>query len=372
MHILYLTSFYPSDDHSHHGIFFRDHANALAKAHTVSVINIQVPSLKSSGQWLNKIDYQKEDKVHVYRASFPVLTHRLEKGIHKQELRAINQAFDHLIKDVGKPDFIIVQCSLPGGLWALELKRNYGIPYGIIEHFSFLDEQISEACSAMRTVYSESSFIGIVSTEHLSLINLKFKLEVKVVNNVLGQEFESLDSGLNLIAQNLFKLLFIGYNNSKKGIDILLNSIHLLHLKHNHFALTLVGHNLTDLFKELQNYGVNVTYLPSTTRDEMLSLMLQHHALISTSRKETFGMAIIEMLSLGRPVVVTPSGGPNQYMNDRLGYITKDFNPKSVANALQELIANYTSFDPSGIRNEIIDRYGSQAYIKQIESIIHV
>jgi len=89
--------------------------------------------------------------------------------------------------------------------------------------------------------------------------------------------------------------------------------------------------------------------------------------LVSTSRYETFGVALAEALSCGRPVVWTDSGGPRDFLNERNSVKVKGRTPEAVAEAIREAYGKLERgyFNPSEIRKSIV-HYASPERVAEI------
>ena len=125
----------------------------------------------------------------------------------------------------------------------------------------------------------------------------------------------------------------------------------------------------------LENYiktaNTNVKHIPSANRKEIVDLMNHHHAFLSLSRTETFGMAITESLATGMPAVITKSGGPESYFSKEYGFLTSiDLN--EILLGIDNLEENFEVFDSSKISSSILSKFGAANYVAQIEQIIQL
>lgn len=358
LHVLYITTFYPTKDRPHHGIFFQDHAEALAQKHKVSVLHVGVQSLKERFVTKQRSEiYQKNRVLTVHELGW-VLTHRNEKSIREELTSCLFKGYNAIKEYYGKPDFVIAQCSLPAGELALQLKERENINYGIIEHFSFLQQQIQEQTKTMENVYRNSSWVSSVNHNLSNLISSTFKIKTYKIDNVVSSLFRYTKN----IKSNPFKWLFVGYNHPKKGTDLLTEILEMRPDLH----ITLVGEGLDRCVPKNAKY---VTLIKSATRKEMVELMHSHHALLSTSRIETFGMAIVEALASGLPVVATKSGGPEQYIDAHSGILC-DFDVNKLLSAIDFIQNKSENYDSEKISSSIMHKFGAENYIRQIEFLI--
>jgi glycogen synthase len=136
MHILILSTGYPTDYVPLDGIFFRDQAEALAaeneKVGVIAVNPISVKSiLKHRKINLGLFSFSKNNvNTNLYKyiniPKYP--TYCVKKSLGKGM-----KIFEKYVSENGKPDIIHVHCFESGPL-ANEIKQKYGIPYIITEH----------------------------------------------------------------------------------------------------------------------------------------------------------------------------------------------------------------------------------------------
>ena len=348
-------------DRPHHGIFFRDHAEALAKNYSTAVLNCSVISIKERQNRSQKDDSFEKNGVFTVLTSKTTISHRFEKiNSMRLETVALN-GYKLLEKKWGKPDLIIAQCSLTAGELALKIQQQAGIPFGIIEHFSFLPEQIKHEKERMSKIYDKAVFLCSVNSKLKELMQESFQKSVFKIDNVISNEF-SLRS--NVLSTSPFRWLHIGYDDQRKGADLIGE---LLELRPN-LHLTAVGAGLE---KYIKASNTNVTHIPSANRKEIIELMHKHHAFLSVSRTETFGMAIAESLATGMPGVITKSGGPESYFSNDYGFICNQ-NTEEINTSMLKLEEQYAQFDSSKISSSILSKFGAANYIAQLEQIIQI
>lgn len=373
--ILYITTFYPTNTHPHHGIFFKDHAEALGRYEDVAVLFVSVPSVRQSGKIIDKVNLVNDNGIIEVRVDVPVMTHRSRYFIERAYKRGTRKGFEALMKQwQGKPDVVIAHTSLPTGQLARYIYEEYGVPYGIIEHFSFLDSMIEHQKKEIISVYTSSVFLGVVSPYLANLITSRLP-ELKspeIIPNVLGRSFEETFYNINQFESNesrRFKWIWVGDDKYSKQPDLLANVIGLFAT--DQVALTVVGKGDFQSLTLLERQGYDIRFYKNIPREKMPDIMLRHNALISTSLIETFGMAILEMLSLGRPVAITPSGGPEMFVTPERGIVAGGHTANDIAHAMNALMQSYNSFDADLIRNSVINEYGSHAYHGRLLKLIN-
>lgn len=359
LRILYLTTFYPTKDREHHGIFFRDHAQAASTTYSTAVLHLGVKSIQQLILEKQKSEYFWDHDVFTMHQFGTVPSHRFTDLTQKKLYKITLKAFEKLKSLWGIPDIIIAQCSLPAGLLSLHLHHKYGIKYGIIEHFSFLSEQIKQQQIEMRPVYEKACFVATVNSNLKSVIEQNFDISVDLVSNVIGSEFMRDE----IPKSNRFKWLHISYDDPKKGTGLL----HQLLKTRPEIPITLVG---TGLKKYVLPENTMVTVIESASRSEIVKLLKEHHALLSLSKTETFGMSIVEALASGKPVLATKSGGPETYWEKEFGILCEQ-TLDSVIEGIQFIEGHYDEFNSESISSSILSKFGTSSYCNQLENLIH-
>ena len=150
--------------------------------------------------------------------------------------------------------------------------------------------------------------------------------------------FVKLAPGLAGSAQSLaiFKLIFLSRIEEKKGLDILINALPFLNFP---YSLTIVGSGdkmYVDGLKALvkKNGDDADVYWIGFQSDNKFELLAQHHLLVLPSYDENFGNVVIESLSQGTAVLISPFVGLNDYVNqNNLGWEC-ELNAVSVGNMI--------------------------------------
>jgi len=137
-------------------------------------------------------------------------------------------------------------------------------------------------------------------------------------------------------------ILFLSRLHPKKGLDYLIPA--LGKLSDYRFTLVLAGAGSpeykTEVKSLLVSYGIqNRTHFTGFIQGEMKDLLMQGADLFAlTSYSENFGVAVMEALAAGLPVVVTPGVAvADMVAQDHLGYVA-EFDVAAIASAIQQAL----------------------------------
>lgn len=128
----------------------------------------------------------------------------------------------------------------------------------------------------------------------------------------------------------------------RKGLDILIKAWNEVNTSKK---IIIIGTDEKTASEYLVKKGImlpeNVEFISVLPRRDLLSLLSSCSFFISSSRFEEFGQIIIEVLSLGRPVISTPTIGPSELLckiDKKL--ISPTFSPSDLAGTIKYLEEN--------------------------------
>lgn len=162
-------------------------------------------------------------------------------------------------------------------------------------------------------------------------------------------------------AEKRVRILWVGHLVAVKRLDRLIEAFAIAHRHEPRLHLTLVGSGpLEDCVKKwIASHGVAkaVTLRPTLPRAGVRDQMRQADFLVVSSETETFGVVIIEALSLGKPVLSTRCGGPEDILSEpRLGLLVGN-DMESLAIGMGEMARRIGTFDAAAIRAHAVEVY---------------
>lgn len=136
----------------------------------------------------------------------------------------------------------------------------------------------------------------------------------------------------------------------KYGVEFLIRAFALLAAKFPHIHLDIVGHGeqyeqFVLLTKEL-NIHERVTFFGFVNQhaepEKYISILqnMDIFTILSVLDSETFGVAAVEAMACGIPVVASDIGGLPEVLNKEAGLLAKPGDTLSIAAALESLITN--------------------------------
>jgi glycosyltransferase involved in cell wall biosynthesis len=177
----------------------------------------------------------------------------------------------------------------------------------------------------------------------------------------------------------IFRLIFFSRIEEKKGLEILLNALYLFTFP---YKLTIAGDgdvNYVNGLKALaKKNGVdeNIDWV-GFQGDNKFELLFQHHLLVLPSYDENFGNVIIESLSQGTAVLVSPFVGLVDYViENNFGWVC-ELNTESVGNMInfihgkKDELNLIRSNSPGKIRADFDEENLTKQYMGMYNNIIN-
>lgn len=391
MNIFLIPSWYPTPDHPTTGIFIREHARLLAACLPDarvgislwgSHLNSRLLTVAEPLQLLPKI--LKREKAYTNQLSVscteyftPAFTwSRAVMGGNINGIVRANAAnWKRFEKDHGKPDIIHAYVAHPAGYVAMELSKALGVPYVITEEMSpFPLPSLGKSGALSPWVarpYQHASANIAVSDALKGKMEKELIPNLTVVPNFIDEDFFS---GSLTRRPAVSNFLFVGRLEHQKGVDVLLHAVRALNEKgqrHLHFVIGGDGSLAANLKQLAHGFGIDgmVSWAGELTAEQVRVHMEQCDAFILPSRHETFGIVVAEAMAMGKPVIVTRCGGPEEFVTPDAGLVIEPENVEALTGAIGRLIVEFGNFQPEQIRMLCLQSFSKKKVTSQLLEI---
>jgi glycosyltransferase involved in cell wall biosynthesis len=365
MKILFLTPWYPDERQKNHGIFVQQQAAAIARLHQVVVISSKV-DYASFGFCKYSVNESQFQNVKEYRVMI-----RRSLPVYNQINYFIVSTWIALkIANKFKPDLIHGNIGYPGGFWSWLVSRFLRIDYIITEHTlvvnnfrSFFHKRIT--LFALRRARA----LITVSSSAAKLLKQYTNRNVVVVPNMIIPDKFS----INPFPKGVVRIGFLGGLHSQrhvKGLDVLLRCLSKIE---DDFICVIGGDgSMKSYYTELASQlGIEAKckFVGAVLPEEVPSFMNGLHFFVNPSRFESFGIAIIEAMASGLPVVCFANGGPEDFVDARSGVLVENQNEGQLLKSVEWMIENYKTFDRDKVRNSVSEKFSDKAFVDRIDKV---
>lgn len=379
MKIFFISRGWPSEREPQWGCFERDQALALKKlGHQVVVLSVDVRFRWYSRKYGITKDFQ--DGITRYNFFAGSIWGRVlistSISLHVKIRRLFFlYLFKNVIKEEGVPD-LLYSHYLQNSSMTLVAKQKYGIPVIGIEHWSELGyENIKDGIKKWaQNTYKDLDQLLTVSSALQENILKNFGVNSVVVNNMVGNDFiELANCPQKHIRGGKLKFVTVGNLIPRKGLDYLIESLHILTLPKDSWEMNIVGdgperNKLTALIDKYNLYD-NVKLLGAKDRKGVIETLCSNDVFVLASLSETFGVVVIEALACGLPVIVTDCGGTKDIINSQNGVMCPVKDPQKLAECFTYMMNNYRNYDSVQIVADCQTRFSSDSIGKQLEGI---
>ena len=381
IHILVIPSWYPDNKDDFEGSFFREQSlGALKQGCDVGIIFPDLKDLRGLKKIrvFPKIYYENDEGLRTYRMLwnnwFPKM-----KFLQIMFFKLLGLIlFRRYIKEFGKPDIIHCHSVMMGGWLTEKISDEYKIPFVITEHNSLFFRglhkkyytKISEICN-------KSALCLSVSSDYCKILKKTIPDSPDWIphNNIVSQKF--LSTSIKNKVKDPFVFISISSLYKHKNIPLILKSFKKFNKDHPKSELKIIGVGLEEstlkILKEKLEIK-NVSFLGRKTRDQIVHELNKSNVFVLGTKYETFGVVLIEAISMGLPVIVTDCGGSDDIMNEEIGKVTKQNDVEDMYKSMIDIYNRYDEFIPQNLRNYSNSKFSekklSTILVKHYENIL--
>ncbi|MCF7859081.1 MAG: glycosyltransferase [Candidatus Cloacimonetes bacterium] len=273
-------------------------------------------------------------------------------------------------------DLIHAHFIQPSGIAASMIGEKIDVPVVITEHFGRLNDDLENRSmqSLIKKTFEKIDKLIVVSERLQNELLKKGYDDSKITvipNGVDMTKFIPNKKPRQVL--NQINLISIGNLIENKGYRFLIKAIKLLVEKNINVKLRIIGEGILreELQKMIEDYDLldHVTLIGEVKHDLIFDYLDTAHMLIHPSLIESFSVVTIEALACGLPVVVTACGGPENFVNKRVGVVVNKGDSRELASGINYVINNYDKYDPDEICEYCRNNFSYEIIIKKISDL---
>lgn len=274
-------------------------------------------------------------------------------------------------------DVIHAHFSYPDGVVASRLGKRYDVPVVVTEHacwrpwmeqYPFVRRQAARAAQQVAFHIAVSSYLRDTIVHFTGATN-----RIRVIP--VGVDGAVFHPGPQQSRFNPNQILYVGFINQNKGIDILLKAACRLRKVRPNLKLVLVGgsfyensqrqqQELLEMAKRLE-LSDHVDFVGPKEPEEVARYMRESALLVLPSRRESFGAVLVESLAAGTPVVATRCGGPEDIVTDDVGVLVAPEDEVALAEGIDHVLQNRSAYDAARLRQYALERFSWQRVVTE-------
>jgi glycosyltransferase involved in cell wall biosynthesis len=269
------------------------------------------------------------------------------------------------------PDLIHAQVSAEAGYFAARLAQKYDRPLVLTEQISrpeLLLKTSRDRKWFMSAMHAPECVMALSPMQRDLLYDAGVQREIDVVPNLIDTDFFSPGSS---VPPPPLRLIVVGHLNPRKGIHHLLQAVSLLAATDRlDFRVEVVGKG--GFRQELESQATSlaiagkVRFHGEKSQQEVRDLLRQCHIYVSSSLAESFGVAVIEAMSVGLPVVVTRSGGPESYVTRAHGAVVEPDSAEELARGIRDVVERLGEFNREKQHQYAVDHFSQEVVVREI------
>jgi glycosyltransferase involved in cell wall biosynthesis len=371
MNILVLASWYPNEVNNISGVFIREQAEALARV-GINVI-VLFPYDKSIHK--KELSTAVEDGILTYRANTDYM-----KNTKVSRIKSIFESvklIDILVKK-HEIDLIHAHVCYSAGFAAAFYRLRHHVPFIITEHMSYISKYNRKMYNRFLFKYAYGKADRVIPVSNFlqnEMRNMGFDFESTVVGNTINNIPTKLNRKIKNI--NECNILFVGLmsKNKIKGLEYLIPAFKRLVVRNSDIKLKLHfagnGEMLQEYMEMCNRLMImdNVVFHGKASKKELEILFNDSDFLVLSSIKETFGSVLIEAMAHGLPVLATRCGGPQDFINEKVGLLVEAESIDALENGLQAMLDKIDEFDSEYIRAFVEKNFSGDSIGNKLKEI---
>lgn len=313
---------------------------------------------------------------HVDRPRYPVLPRRVfYTTVAASMARASSAAFKRALEE-HDPAFVHAHELYPSGAAAVSLASRSGVPVIVTVHGSDLYSNLAHPSwkAALCDVASRAAVVVCVGSQ----LAEDSAHELGIARDQIRVIPDAFDDSVYRLCERPahdgpVRLLSVGRLVPEKGHDLLLEAVAQILAGGTDVELEIVGGG--DLESDLRVKAAALSLLDRVkfrgplSGESMRAAMQRADLYVQASRREGFGLALVEAMATGLPAVATDSGGPGEILTSEVGVLVVPGQVGALTEGIQSALRRRETFEPAVISRSVATRFGSAAVGAQLATL---
>ena len=366
LHILFLSSWYPSRVFPTNGDFVQRHAEAVAIKHKVTLVHVITDKNLKKPTEIFRNEINGIDTIIAYVPE--------KKSFLKFFL--FLRTYLELIKKIDSYDLIHLNITYPKGLIVLYLKLFKNKKYIITEHWTDYQYPLNKSIGFIRKMITKlivknAQFVcPVTSNLQSEMIKFGLKGNYKTVPNVV-------DTDLFIPHKNKsekFKILHVSNMlDSQKNISGILNVMGKLDSEIQNFEVILIGGNSEKYLSKANNLNLkNITFINHISQKKLVKHFHDADVFLLFSNHENLPCVILESFSSGTPVITTNVGGISEFFPSNFGSLIPVKSEKKLYDEILQFYSNKKMIEsPEKMHLYVVNNFSKNSICEKFTEIYY-
>lgn len=354
MKIFIISRGFPTNEYKMNGIFEMDQAKALQKAGLdVVFLSVDLRSIRRKRKF--GMDSFVKDGVKMYTFDIPL--GNIPKGIlYKIGIWATKKLYKIAVKNEGEPDLIHTFFT-DQAYMVTKAFEDKDIPVIVTECNSHInkdniDKKLEKAASF---AYNKASKLISVSPDFNKKLKKRFGVDSSVVTVIPNLDIFQYSPNKDN-RDSKFRFVSTGRVTVEKGMEDLIDAFIKEFKDDENVTLDIFGdgNHKEALETKVRNHGLNHRIkLRGMTDRKIIAKEYQHKDVFCLySHSETFGLAYLEALASGLPVISSKCGGPEHLIKENNGILVELNDVDALGKSMVYMKENIEKYNKEEISRE--------------------
>jgi len=372
--VLFLPSWYPTQQDPTHGIFIQNHAKALARFTKVVVVYAYSVKGNTSDEIVTKVSGNLTEIHLAYSKTTITIPFAKHYSQFTNYVNAYKKLLQYLIDHNISVSAIQINVAFPAAIILDLFKDHFKVKHTLVEHWSGYLHEDGNYKGPILKRYTKKCFKGISKVWYVSekqkqaLIEHDLKGDFELLYNAVDTSVFKMDS-----KDKKKKITFLHVSSlveREKNLKGTFEALKLLQDKNLEFELVIIGGNAESIAetKIIQNtIGLQqVTYLGYQPKEKISAYMNSSDALLLFSHFEGMPVVVLEALACGLPVFTSQVGQLPHLISDEFGRLSPVNDVKHFASHLESFINGKYTFNSEKMSAFISENASFDAVGKQM------
>ena len=312
---------------------------------------------------------------YIYGFEYKLGLNRLNRLNHQTGIRSYLFYFKNFIYNDWKPDLIHAHNVNNAGIVAEQISKLFKVPYIITDHYHLNPNDPEYVKETVKSALIHSK-INLFNSEwqYRTYLLLESKIKGKIIGNLIDENLFNINHN---IEKSIFKIIHVSNGARAKDIGTLSTAINLFYKLLKSFEdieIYFIGlHQDTQrIIIENTDDKINnkIKFIGRVLHNDLPKYYQESNVFLFSSLYETFGIAPLEAMMCGIPVITTNCGGVEEYIKPGInGLIVPLKDAEGLAGALFNVYSGKIKFDPLIVRNSVVSKFNKKKFYKRMLEI---